>query len=292
MPRDRRIRHNYRNAGGADSASREAKNAEHEAKIVALIKKWRLAREHVPSDWLKSRRIRNLSKMTSIKLLSPMSAASVLVATRLRDQEALKKAKVRPYNLYIAVKTYQQGHGMTGTGAGGCVLPFLWGGGVLWQAAPSCIGRVGIDGRDIDELTRHMREATAVLAMATARIEPRCHFFGFCDESMPLNVTKNDRLDEVECEISDLPFGGTDCSLPILYALENKIPVYRDMVWLHTPTEALAKYHREMGIPAKMAVAAMTATEFTIADPEDVGQMDVVGFDAGAVQVMAAFVRG
>ncbi|KXS21245.1 trove-domain-containing protein [Gonapodya prolifera JEL478] len=315
-------------APGAVDSESEASEAEitaSEAKIVALIKKWKLAREHVPSDWLSSKAvwetllqdmpmtamIRNLSKMTSINLLSPLSAASALVASRLRDQEALKKAKVHPYNMYIALKTYKQGRGMKGGLSWKPDQEIL---AALEDAFYLAFGTVGPSGK------RHLlaldvsgsmgspimnspvtcREATAVMAMATARIEPHCHFFGFCHKFVPLDVTKNDRLDQVERKISGLPFGSTDCSLPMMYALEKKIPVDVFIVYTDNetyyggmhPTEALAKYRREMGIPAKMVVVAMTATSFTIADPQDVGQMDVVGFDAGAVQVMADFVRG
>ena len=46
-----------------------------------------------------------------------------------------------------------------------------------------------------------------------------------------------------------------------------------------------------MGRAAKLVVVGMTATGFTIADPNDAGMLDVVGFDAGAPQVMADFVR-
>jgi 60 kDa SS-A/Ro ribonucleoprotein len=36
----------------------------------------------------------------------------------------------------------------------------------------------------------------------------------------------------------------------------------------------------------------MTSTGFTIADPEDRGMLDVVGFDRSAPSVIADFVRG
>jgi 60 kDa SS-A/Ro ribonucleoprotein len=36
----------------------------------------------------------------------------------------------------------------------------------------------------------------------------------------------------------------------------------------------------------------MTATEFSIADQNDPGMLDVVGFDTGSPNVIASFVRG
>jgi 60 kDa SS-A/Ro ribonucleoprotein len=41
---------------------------------------------------------------------------------------------------------------------------------------------------------------------------------------------------------------------------------------------------------AKLAVMGMTATEFTIADPNDRGMMDLVGLDAAIPELLRAFV--
>jgi len=47
-----------------------------------------------------------------------------------------------------------------------------------------------------------------------------------------------------------------------------------------------------MGIDAKLVVVGMTATNVTIADPNDKGMLDVVGFDTSAPNVMSEFVLG
>jgi 60 kDa SS-A/Ro ribonucleoprotein len=44
-----------------------------------------------------------------------------------------------------------------------------------------------------------------------------------------------------------------------------------------------------MGIAAKLIVVGMTSNGFSIADPEDAGMLDVVGFDTAVPQVMADF---
>ncbi len=46
-----------------------------------------------------------------------------------------------------------------------------------------------------------------------------------------------------------------------------------------------------MGIPAKLIVVAFISNGFTIADPDDAGTLDIVGFDSSAPQVMSDFVR-
>ena len=53
-----------------------------------------------------------------------------------------------------------------------------------------------------------------------------------------------------------------------------------------------AQYRDKMGIPAKMIVVGMISNGFTIADPDDAGMLDVVGFDTAVPQLMSDFVVG
>jgi 60 kDa SS-A/Ro ribonucleoprotein len=53
----------------------------------------------------------------------------------------------------------------------------------------------------------------------------------------------------------------------------------------------LKQYRQKSGINAKLIVVGMTATEFTIADPNDAGSLDLVGFDSAAPAIMSDFVR-
>jgi 60 kDa SS-A/Ro ribonucleoprotein len=85
----------------------------------------------------------------------------------------------------------------------------------------------------------------------------------------------------------------------MLYATEKRLEVDAFVVmtdnetWagkIH-PVEALRNYRGTMGIPAKLVVVGMTSTGFSIADPDDGGMLDVVGFDAAAPAVIADFLR-
>ena len=57
------------------------------------------------------------------------------------------------------------------------------------------------------------------------------------------------------------------------------------------PMQALSQYREKIGIHAKLIVVGMTSNGFTIADPDDAGALDVVGFDSAVPSVMADFVR-
>jgi 60 kDa SS-A/Ro ribonucleoprotein len=99
-------------------------------------------------------------------------------------------------------------------------------------------------------------------------------------------------------QISHLPFGGTDCALPMVEALKHRwavdtFVVYTDSeTWAGSihPAQALREYRERMGIAAKLVVVAMASNGFTIADPDDAGMLDVVGFDTATPQVIGDFV--
>ena len=55
------------------------------------------------------------------------------------------------------------------------------------------------------------------------------------------------------------------------------------------PAQALRAYRERTGIAAKLIVVAMTSNGFTIADPDDAGMLDVVGFDTATPQVISDF---
>ena len=58
------------------------------------------------------------------------------------------------------------------------------------------------------------------------------------------------------------------------------------------PVQALAEYRRASGIPARLVVVGMVANGFSIADPNDPGMLDVVGFDTATPQLISEFVKG
>ncbi len=148
------------------------------------------------------------------------------------------------------------------------------------------------------------REGAAVMAMAVARTQKKHKLKAFSHQLTGLPVTANDKLAQVIKKTSSIPMGATDCSLPILKALEAKerydvfVVLTDNETWYgsrthgKTPHEALAEYRRKMRINAKLIVVGMTATKFSIADPNDPGMLDVVGFDSAAPRIMMDFVEG
>lgn len=115
-----------------------------------------------------------------------------------------------------------------------------------------------------------------------------------------LGISDADSLNSVMKKVMKSNWGGTDCSLPMTWALENKIEIDTFVVltdndtWagkIH-PHEALKKYRKAMGIDAKLIVVAATAGRFTIADASDGGMLDISGFDSSAPKLIADFSAG
>ena len=136
------------------------------------------------------------------------------------------------------------------------------------------------------------REPNYYLAGFSTTAE-RSHRWGDSNVMTPLGIAAQDNLFDAMAKTDALPFGGTDYSLPMLDALEKKWPVDCFIIltdnetWagkMH-PVEALRKYRKEMGIPAKLVVG-MVSNGFSIADPHDPGTLDVVAFDAAVPQLI------
>ena len=56
------------------------------------------------------------------------------------------------------------------------------------------------------------------------------------------------------------------------------------------PNVALKGVRKKSGIPAKLIIVGMTSNNFSIADPNDKGCLDVVGFDSSVPNIMSEFI--
>lgn len=303
-------------------------NATTKGAVVACLRNNRsLTHEMIPTQWLGEPEIweallpnmpitaliRNLGRMTANGLIKPLSAAESLVVEKLASNDALRKAKVHPITVLSALLTYKSGRGAKGSltwSPSSKVIDaldaaFYTSFGNITPSGKRTLLALDVSGSmtcgqvaGVPGLTP--RVASAALAMVTARTESAYHIMGFSTTFMPLNISANQRLDDVCKAVDRLPFSGTDCALPWTWAERNKIEVdiaavYTDSeTWfgqIH-PTQALRKYREKMGIPARSAVVGMISNGFSIADPSDSGQLDLVGFDTATPQLISDFAKG
>jgi len=87
--------------------------------------------------------------------------------------------------------------------------------------------------------------------------------------------------------------------LPMIDALKNNIYVDAFVIltdsetWYGSihPVQALKQYQNAINKDAKLIVVAMTATGFSIAEPNNPNMLDVVGFDTSTPAVISEFIR-
>jgi 60 kDa SS-A/Ro ribonucleoprotein len=290
--------------------------------VVREIREFNLSREMLPTKALThpevweallekmpyTAMIRNLGNMSKVGLTVPMSAASRLVAERLHDREALKRGRIHPVTLLIALKTYASGQGIRGSGTWTVdprIADALDDAFYLAFDALEPTGKrflFGVDvsgsmGMQMASLPISCAEGAAAMALACAKTETEYFIMGFAATFRDLGITAKMRLDDVLKRTLQRNFGSTDCAQPMLWADKQKVGVdcfvvITDNETWHGPvhaSQALTAYRQRMGIDAKEIVIAMTPTPFTIADPTDPLTLDICGFDSAVPQIVTDF---
>jgi 60 kDa SS-A/Ro ribonucleoprotein len=306
-------------------AFEKAKRCTDKKEICSLILERDLPRECIPTQFLNepevweallesmplTAMVRNLGKMSAVGLLKPMSAAVRKVVVSLGNEEWIRKARVHPVALLMALKTYAQGHGEKGS--------------LTWTPVPQVIdalddafylafGNVPVTGKrwlfGIDVSGSMISacagtsmtccEGATAMALVTAHREKDYHIMAFNQGLQALPISHKTRLDDALKHTRSINGGGTDCSLPMMAALQDRVPIdifvclTDSETWagrIH-PVQALQEYRNKMGIPAKLVVVGMTSNGFTIADPNDGGMLDCCGWDVATPTLITQFAQG
>lgn len=288
-----------------------------------VIKKYKLTREMVPTESLvkpeiwqallphmpMTALIRNLGNMTRIGAVKPLSEELKVVCNKLKNAEVLKKSRIHPVTLLNASLVYSNGQGMRNTWS-----PISQISDALDDAFYASFKNlkptnknimIGLDvsgSMTFNSLAGFQaltaRSASAALCLAVAKTEPNYYIMGFCNRFIDLNISPRERLDYVLNKINNLPFGRTDCALPMVHALKHNLNVDTFIIYTDNetwcgnihPFQALQEYRRKKNSNAKLIVCAMTATDLTIADPSDAGMLDIVGLDSATPQLINDFI--
>ena len=291
--------------------------------LVKLIDEYELPRECIPTAMLNERNvwaallphmgmtalIRNLGKMTAVNLLFPLSDATKLVVDRLGSAVDVKSAKLHPLRSLVAQSVYSSGRGMKGSLkwtpvpriTAALEAAFYAGFSILKPTGKKHLVAIDVSGSMEDSMpgsSLSCHTATAALAMMRVRTDNEVHIVGFAEQIIDLGITRNMDLGAAMARTYRSDFGSTHMSAPIEWATANGIEV--DVVEIMTdnevnvgnhPAVALNQYRQRMGRPVKQVVVGMTATDFSIADPEDRDQLDVVGFDSALPEVINSFLE-
>lgn len=297
------------------------------AEAAELIREGRLPREAVPTELLKEAEvwkalaeempltalIRNLGVMSKLGVLTDSSAETRRAVSDITNIRKLKKARVHPLTLLTALLTYSGGRGRQGSGEWPVIariVDALDSAFYLSFANVEASGKRIVLGLDVSGSMMgtmvngtaglDCRRACAAMSLVTTAVEDSVTHLAFDTKIYPLAISRRQRLDDVTRLLENTGGGGTDCSAPIVYAREHRIPA--DVFVLYTdsetwygeehPTQAMARYRKAMGINSKLVVVAMASNRVSVSDPGDPGTLNVVGFDATVPQLISEFVKG
>lgn len=266
--------------------------------------------------------LRELPALTRVGLLGAGTAATTRIVRRLRDRDWL--SGVHPIAILIALASYR-------TGRGRGLAPWLPVAVIVdaledaFYASFELVAPIGkrvmialdVSGSmatgtavpGVPTLTPRIASAAMAMIAAATECEPVIAAFTSAGPMFggkwgggAVELTKvklGSRLDTVAEQLGTLPMGGTDCALPMIWARMNHVDVDTFVVYTDDetwagdvpPARALQHYRDARGISAKLIVVGMTSNGFAIADPDDAGMLDVVGFDASTPPVLADFAR-
>lgn len=295
-----------------------------ETEVCALIQQYRLAREMIPSEWLTKPAvwhallphmgltaiIRNLGTLSKLGVLAPGSLTTRGVGQMLTDAERLRKARVHPAALLLAMMTYRQGHGTRSAATWPVVPQILDALSEGFHAAFRAVEPTGLRTLVAVDTSGSMSasilggtlscwHAGVAMALATLASEPQATVVSFDTVTRPTALSPKQRLDDA---LRSFPHatGGTDVAAPIRWAMAQRLPV--DLFVLYTDEQtwagpehvmsALQAYRQMVGINAKLAVACMQASRTTVLDASDAGVLTLAGFDPTTPQAIGAFARG
>ena len=212
---------------------------------------WRALTQDMPMTAL----LRNLATLTRVGVIAPMDSAEVCERLRgIGNPTVEDYARIHPISILSALLTYRAGKGVRGKNTWIPVPQVI-------DALDAAFGRsfsqaprtnkrlyLGIDvsgsmasGEVAGVPGLSPRMAAAAMAMAIARREPNYCMAGFAGSPgedsrfayvnrqapvmSPLDITASDSISNAMQKTKDLPFGRTDCALPMLHAMELKLNV-------------------------------------------------------------------
>ena len=314
-------------------AKNMTRNAYTENEICDYIVKYNLPMECLPTSMKNNKKvwetlllsgnlpltamIRNLGQMSKCGVLNDYSDGEKKVIETLHNEEYIKKSRIHPLNILTAYYTYRLGHSLRGSNS--------WEVNSNIDSALEDAFYLAFTNVEPTNMTNMLAldvsgsmsccpnhnvpitssAISAAFAMFYLRTEKNTHVYGFSDKFIPLKINKNMSLDQVIRGVSHMTFGGTDCALPMLYALEKKIKIDNFIIFTDNetwfgrihPYKALETYKKNINPNAKLIVCATDNNAYSIADKSSdkdksnaqKSALNIVGFDSAWPQLIREF---
>lgn len=299
--------------------------------IALMEQNKKIQREHLPTELLNTPQIwdtllngmgmtaliRNLGKLSQVGIASTKAPEIIKMLT---DAKNVKDSKVHPLQILVGMKTYSQGKGDLGSMTW-TVNSYITN--ALSTTFRQAFGNITPTGKrymlglDVSgSMSMCMcagaknitpREGSIAMAMMTLHAEgaQNVHIYGFSSVFYNFNgKIRPEMTIQDAIKATDVPFGATDCALPMTEALKmyNSSGIVFDVFCVYTDNEtyapnihpqvALEQYRKATGVDAKLIVVGMVANQLTIADPKDKNTLNLAGFDTSTPELISMFVRG
>jgi hypothetical protein len=299
--------------------------------IALMEQNKKIQREHLPTELLNTPQIwnallggmgmtaliRNLGKLSQVGITSTKAPEIIRMLT---DAKNVKDSKVHPLQVLVGMKTYSQGKGDVGSMTW---MPNSYITTALSTTFRQAFGNITSTGKrymiglDVSgSMSMGMcagaknitpREGSVAMAMMTLHAEgaQNVHVYGFSNVFYNFNgKIRPEMTIQDAIRATDVPFGATDCALPMTEALKMYIStgIVFDVFCVYTDNEtyaptmhpqvALEQYRKKTGVDAKLIVVGMTANSLSIADPKDKNTLNLAGFDTSTPELISMFVRG
>ena len=269
--------------------------------------------------------VRNITRLAKLKAFDDLQFANDY-ATKLTDEQMIAKTRLHPLNFLNALTVYTDGQIDRGNRDAWVSSYYYNGRRKDWDTSSIILDAlnegvhlsfkhieptnmrtllaVDVSGSMSSSIGMGLdltaAQISGVMASVIARTEPLHQIMGFASGFKDLGISAKMDLKTVMNKVQDHNFGTTDCGLPMTWALDNKREFDTFIVITDSetyagrihPHKALQNYRNRMGIDARMIVVGVTSTDFTIADPNDKGMLDVVGCDANLPKLVAEFSKG
>jgi 60 kDa SS-A/Ro ribonucleoprotein len=312
-----------------------ARAATSDREAIAVVTERHVPWEFLPPQFLASARVwealastvgmtallRNLARMTRLGTIAPFAAVNAGVVRRLTDAAALRRARIHPMDVFLALRVYNSGRSQPNPRE----APSTWQpvgeiSDALEDAYDKSFGYIEPSGRRLviavdssgsmagvhgwNQVTMggsplgSPYEIGCALAAQVKRIEgANAHVIDVDTAVHRSRITSRTTMRQIA---SWRPSGGgTDLSLPFAWASKHGVRADGFLVltdnetWagVQHPFQALHSYRARYNPGARVVVAAMTAAGHTICEPGDPGILNVAGMDVSLPRVVTGFIR-
>lgn len=292
-----------------------------EEQAADAIRRFNLPREVVPTNLLKSRvvwdallekapptmALRNLGRLQ--KLYGARSDELLSAVRQRLSHEAVVKSRLHPMAVFLAITTYEAQRGEKGS--------------LTWEMDTRVLDHLHqvfswtipnsepVAGRHIIAIDRsgsmtapvlgseRVSAGNAASAMAYVlfkRQPDTTRVLTFGDRLAEIPVVASASFGEFQ-RLTGPNMGGTDCSLPVRWCLEQTKAQPQDVLTILTDNETWAgtvHLHelRKVMPTLRIVNVAMAATPSSLRDPDDRYSLDLVGFDPTVPGVISQFSQG